>query len=346
MPGTSSGRTAPISIPLPAVIESNNNNNNNNESPVPSPIGSFMSPLSPTFSETYLSVSPCCLGKFDPSQFSPPLFFTHSQLEEKKTDGPWELTTRDLGEGTTGHVCLAKNLHGVESAAKIVKKCHSQPAHEIRNEIRVLSKIDHPHIIKKYHHEENNTHIFLFMEYLSRGDLYSYIEKNGVLPMQTTKKIMLQIVDALFYLHVHKQICHHDVKLENIVIDDNFDAKLIDFGYAIDCSAILHPDRRIRSFNGSPAYSAPEVLFRTPHSKSCDVFSLGVCLYFMLYAKFPFCDDSSTFTSLCKNVKQNAVIFPENECSNTRDLLTRMLVIENRISLVEIRQHPFFREEM
>lgn len=151
------------------------------------------------------------------------------------------------------------------------------------------------------------------------------------------------MVSALANCHKNS-VCHHDVKLENCVINGKFDVKLIDFAYAIEFDK---PNSSpFYKFNGSPAYSAPEILFRRPHTETVDIFGLGTCLYYMICHCFPFCDEeNTTYEELCRNVRAFCLEFPEGVSEEVKDLIRKLLARENRISLKDIKQHPWYRRE-
>ena len=98
---------------------------------------------------------------------------------------------------------------------------------------------------------------------------------------------MRGILEALVELHSErkdkKKIAHRDLKLPNILINDDYQLKLADFGFSKDFE-----DGWMRSFCGTPLTMAPEVLKRDQYNEKCDVWSLGVISYFLLYNKYPF----------------------------------------------------------
>jgi 5'-AMP-activated protein kinase catalytic alpha subunit len=269
--------------------------------------------------------------------------------------GPFRITNKILGEGSTGTVRLA--IHDetqMKYAVKIVKKRYSirnsLNHQEALREIKILQTLCHENIIKIEYIEENDECIFIFSKYLSQGDLYNYIQKNGLFDEPTALFLFKQMVAALEFCH-QQGICHHDFKLENCVIDENFHLRLIDFGYAIEfrnsdsnSSSPAGNNLLIRKYNCSPAYSSPEILFRIPHDASVDIFSLGTCLYYMVCGYFPFCDEErTTLEQLCHNLKVLRLEFPEYLSADIKDLMTKLIAKrENRARWDEIKGHPWF----
>jgi len=289
-----------------------------------------------------------------------------------------------LAVGATGTVRLAINSStGAKAAVKIVDKTVSRKRKEARKEIKILQGINHEHIIALRSVEEDAKNLYLFLEYADQGDLYSYIQRHGSIDESLARNLFVQLVDAVEFCHCKMRIAHHDLKLENIVITSDFRVKLIDFGFAVHLdpsissglsslstnstspstsplssssssvsSSVSSPistspfgKNNIRIFDGSPAYSAPEILLRRPHNESVDIFSLGVCLYYLLCGCFPFCDPSKTnLEELCHNIRIGFVEFPEGLLSvSVRDLLMKMLSRrKKRISLEQIKMHSWF----
>jgi serine/threonine protein kinase len=261
--------------------------------------------------------------------------------------GPYLITNEDIGEGANGKVKLAIHTStGMKAAVKFVSKTASRATlEECLKEVRILQRLQqHKNIVKIQHIEESERGIFIFTDYLEERDLYSYIQRNGVFDEEKARKLFKQMVSSLEYCHVNN-ICHHDFKLENCVINKEMELRLIDFGYAVEFGTQRDNNNTnglIHKYNGSPAYSAPEILFRRPHTESVDLFGLGVSLYHMLTGSFPFCDpERTTYEQLVRNVRNFCLTFPEGVSSDAQDLMKRLLAKENRITIQEIRKHPW-----
>ncbi len=98
-----------------------------------------------------------------------------------------------------------------------------------------------------------------------------------------------------------KNICHRDIKLENILLDENLNIKIIDFGFAI-CSP---PERKINSFCGTPNYMAPEIVLKKEHfAQKIDVWACGILLYILICGKFPFKanDEKELYRKISKTI--------------------------------------------
>ena len=117
--------------------------------------------------------------------------------------------------------------------------------------MKALRGVEHPHIIKLEDVEEDPLNIYIFTEYYENGDLFAYIQKHGPFDEQMGKYLFRQMVDAVDYCHKTLNLCHHDIKLENLVINHKMNLKLIDFGFAVPLE--VSPGKKmIKIYDGSP----------------------------------------------------------------------------------------------
>jgi len=268
--------------------------------------------------------------------------------DENKRVGPFLIEDITIGTGTTGTVKLAQNIcTGSKAAVKVVNKSIAKRKKEARKEIKYLQAIDgHENIIGLKYVEEDSKYIHIFTEYCEQGDLYNYVQTHGKLNEFAARKLFVQMLDAISFCHRKLRLCHHDVKLENFVLTSDFTVKLIDFGFAVEISYLpTFGKKPIEVYDGSPAYSALEVLQKRPHDESSDLFSLGACLYVMLCGCFPFCDpDKSTMGELIENLEKCQLNFPSSTILTpvAQDLLRKLLSKKAaRISLEDIRAHAW-----
>lgn len=159
----------------------------------------------------------------------------------------------------------------------------------INREIGIQKALVHENIAQIYEVVEQDSNIYIFIEFCSRGELFEHINKCGPLSYNRALKYFKQIYSAVCYLHYHS-IAHRDIKTENVLIDERGNAKLIDFGlssyYGTDDSHFL------KTFCGSPSYLSPEMMKKNKYDpKMIDVWCLGITLYAMLRAQLPFYDD-------------------------------------------------------
>ena len=257
-----------------------------------------------------------------------------------------------LGNGSYGKVYKAMNLItenfvAIKSIKK--KKDNSAEGIDIKNEINVLKKLNHPNIVKIFEFYDIKDNYYLITELCKYGDLYNYIK--FIFSEKQLCVLFYQVFSGLIYLH-ENNIIHRDLKLENIMIDsiekDNitcepyFYIKIIDFG-----SAKFYSKQKIENeIIGSSYYMAPEVL-KQKYNEKCDTWSAGVLLYMLLTKKAPF------------NGKNNEIIMEKIEEGNydkkckklleyseeVRDLLNNLLEkdVDKRFSAKQALNHSWFK---
>ena len=149
-------------------------------------------------------------------------------------------------------------------------------------------------------------------------------------------------------MHEKKNIAHRDLKLSNILITDDYKLKLADFGFSKDYQAGYFV-----SFCGTPLAMAPQILKREKYSLKCDVWSLGVLTFIMLYGRppyFPIKSDGSDFQGLVNAVTKRKHKFDPNVSVSTTcmDFINKCLQksAEQCPSTSELQNHPWFRQNM
>uniref|UniRef100_A0A0N4ZC60 Protein kinase domain-containing protein n=1 Tax=Parastrongyloides trichosuri TaxID=131310 RepID=A0A0N4ZC60_PARTI len=246
--------------------------------------------------------------------------------------------TKKLGSGTYGKVSLAYD-HKTERdvAVKLIKKSAIENKADlvrIRREIRIMSALQHPNIIQIYEVFENKDKIILVMEYACGGELYDYVSKNGSLPEHEARRIFRQITSAVLYCHKHK-VAHRDLKLENILLDTDNNAKIADFGL----SNYFDDKRLLTTFCGSPLYASPEIINGTPYKgPEVDCWSLGILLYTLVYGSMPF--DGRDFNRMVRQIKRGAYYEPDTP-STASMLIRNMLRVnpDRRADIDDIASH-------
>ena len=180
-------------------------------------------------------------------------------------------------------------------------------------EIYFLRQIHHEHIVSVIECLENDHYLQLVMEKHGFGmDLFEFIEKSNGVAEPLAAYIFKQILDALKYLHANG-ILHRDIKDENVVIDDRFHAKLIDFGSAARLS-----DQPFSNFCGTFEYCSPEVLKGSPYrGPELEIWAMGITLYVLVMGRMPFAG--------IEEILREEVVFPDDASEPLCHLLSRML---------------------
>ena len=251
---------------------------------------------------------------------------------------------RLLGKGAFGKVNLALHIaSGKLVAIKSFNKKKLLSEHskqKIKTEIDVLKKLKNSNFFTKiYDTFQTETHILIVMEFIC-ADLLGFIRKREKLSEKISKIIFIQIIQGLKYMHKFN-IVHRDIKLDNLLLDLSNTIKICDFGVS---KVLKSPDEIMYDQCGTPAYIAPEVFGNSGYKGfSCDIWSLGVTLYYMLKGEQPF--KGKNLEELKKNIfgqKYNKIEFISEEAG---DLLDKMLKKnpEERITLDEIFNHKWIK---
>ena len=258
--------------------------------------------------------------------------------------GPYVIV-RTLGSGTTGKVKLAVHKETQEEVAiKIIRKSDfaTKPnlQMKIHREISLMKIVSHPHLLRLLDVLESPGHLYIILEYASKGELFDYLVSKRFLKEKTAMKFFRQLIYGLEYLH-SLGICHRDLKPENILLDDQLNIKIADFGFARFAKSNV-----AETSCGSPHYAAPEVIRGQPYDgRAADIWSCGVILFALLAGYLPF-DDPSIRTLLAKVKKGQFEMpaFPPRLC----DLITKMLTLDvsRRITIPGIKAHECFLRDL
>lgn len=212
------------------------------------------------------------------------------------------LGTQAIGEGGQAKVFLCKRtedgeifvLKEIDLRHFLRGKNADKSMEQLHRELDIHRTIDHPNIVRFVEYFETSDHhkIQVVLEYCSEGDVMDYMERKPQkrLDESDAKKIIYQVAKALQYLH-DRELLHRDIKPENILLTSEFDSsgfpkvKLTDFGVSKELKSTI-----ARTYTGSPIYMAPEITedMHTTYSYPADCWSLGVALYVMLFADFPY----------------------------------------------------------
>jgi tRNA A-37 threonylcarbamoyl transferase component Bud32 len=249
-----------------------------------------------------------------------------------------------IGQGSFGKVYHAVSvLTGKDVAIKKFEKAEMSTQDcqdKVLREASILNRLDHPNIARMLEVFENKGNYFFVMEQAKQGDLLQLIKQKGPLTEDLARMIIVQVVHGLQHCH-SRDVLHRDIKLDNIVLSDNFIAKLCDFGI----SRVLRKGDRLFDDSGTQAYTAPEVVEGRGYSGfASDVWSLGIVLFVIAIGKVPFKGADAKETQ--ELILKGEFTFPHNVNLSPalKDLLTRMLTVDPklRITTEQILAHKWF----
>ncbi|XP_008799218.2 probable serine/threonine protein kinase IRE [Phoenix dactylifera] len=288
---------------------------------------------------------------------------------------------KPISRGAFGRVFLAKKrVTGDLFAIKVLKKADmicKNAVESILAERNILISVRNPFVVRFFYSFTCRENLYLVMEYLNGGDLYSLLRNLGCLGEEMAQTYIAEIVLALEYLH-SMNIIHRDLKLDNLLIGQDGHIKLTDFGLSkvglINStddlsgpdlsSAVLSGDheplpatkraqkreqRRKQSAVGTPDYLAPEILLGMPHGPTADWWSVGIILFELLVGIPPF--NAEHPQKIFDNIMNRDIPWPqipEEMSYEAHDLIDKLL-IENPLQRLgatgagEVKSHPFFR---
>ncbi|KAI9987948.1 hypothetical protein PInf_024205 [Phytophthora infestans] len=252
----------------------------------------------------------------------------------------------ELGRGAFGVVEKVEHLKTHRHfAMKIVRFESGSKRHEFEKEMGILRVLHHPNIVRMLETFEVDHQFFIIMELSPGGTLLERVKaRNKEYPEDEVKDIIRNLASVIQYLH-SRNICHRDLKLENILVDtlDNGGhIKLCDFG----ASTLFKSGASMRKVLGSVVYMAPEVL-EGNYKETCDMWSLGVIMYMLLSNKAPF--HGHTEDELVESIFAGEVTYTskvwETVSPEAKALLRKLLhtVPEDRFTAAQVLQHPWIR---
>jgi len=216
-------------------------------------------------------------------------------------------------------------------------------------EINILRLVGgHDNIIQLLDVFESVTYIFLVFELCTNGELFDHLNSVVTISEKRARKIMKQVVEALVHCH-SRGVVHRDIKPENILLDQDFNVKVTDFGFA----KVLQPGERLYEVCGTPGYLAPELLKAgmvekhecSGYGQEVDVWACGVVLYTLLVGFPPFWHRKQLM--MIRQIMEGHYSFASAEWADVsqspKDLISQMLVVDpnTRVNINQCLSHEF-----
>jgi serine/threonine protein kinase len=260
-----------------------------------------------------------------------------------------------LGQGAFGKVVLGYDKKKQSNVAvKVIEKSLVREMNiqaYVEREIELMRKLKHDHVVRLLAVLDTSKAYHLVMELATGGEVFDRIVESKRFDEQTARKYFQQLVSAVHYCHQVHNIVHRDLKAENLLLDGNADLKVCDFGLSRYASAAAGKSDKLVLFTslaGSTDYQAPEVIKEDGYMGfSCDIWSCGVILFFMLCGYLPFADRTEELTRervLAVKYNKDNKYLPDS----VKHLLSHMLTADpaQRYTIMEVIRHPWVMESL
>ncbi|KAJ8452867.1 hypothetical protein Cgig2_014630 [Carnegiea gigantea] len=251
---------------------------------------------------------------------------------------------RLLGQGTFAKVYSARNILTNETVAiKVVCKDKVEEAgmmEQIKREISIMRLVRHPNVVDLKEVMATRGRIYFVMEYVKGGELFAKVAK-GRLSEEVARKYFQQLISAIDYCH-SRGVSHRDLKPENLLLDENENLKVTDFGLSALPEHLRH-DGLLHTRCGTPAYVAPEVIRKKGYDGAkADIWSCGVILYVLISGFLPFQEES--VMKMYQRMFKAEYKFPSWFPYEPSRLVAKLLVVDSRkrLTIQGIMRQPWF----
>jgi NIMA (never in mitosis gene a)-related kinase len=274
---------------------------------------------------------------------------SHFRPREKKKLGHNYTFVRNIGRGSFGEALLVKSHDGQHCVMKLIDitKLDSEQQVEAVNEVKVLSSLKHPYIVR-YHESflENGT-LSIVMDYAESGDLAKRIrrhaQRQNFFAEEQVVRWFTQVALGLKYLHT-RHVLHRDLKPQNIFVTAEDNLRLGDFGIS---KVIGSESLKDSSYIGTPYYFSPEICHEKLYSFASDIWALGCILYELAALRVPF--EAQNIPSLAKKIMRQPVpLLPHSFSREVNHLCHDLLCRDHsqRPTASELIKRPMIQAEM
>ncbi|EGG13923.1 putative protein serine/threonine kinase [Cavenderia fasciculata] len=263
-----------------------------------------------------------------------------SMTVAKQLIGPYAIGEM-LGKG--GFACVFKGLNSLTGDFVAIKrfeksKISKDQLSSVMTELELLQRLNHDNVVKVLGKDENDSYIYLFLEFMENGSLASILDHFGTFPEALISTYIEQVLRGLVYLH-SENIIHRDIKAANILINKIGDAKLADFNVAAELGEMA--DKRY-SVVGTPYWMAPEVIDISGHCTVSDIWSVGCTIIELLTGSPPYFNHNP-MAAMFRIVQDERPPFPKNISAQLASFLTRCFVksVDERADAKELLNHEW-----
>ncbi|CAE6963562.1 PRKX [Symbiodinium natans] len=274
-----------------------------------------------------------------------------SQLKAWTKGRAWAFTDFELkdtvGKGTFSRVRVVKMKSSQERTPMVLKILRKadvirlKQVEHVKAEKQIMSMVEHPFIVNLLGAFQDERRLFMLLEYVNGGELFSYLRREGRLPNDHVRFYSGEILLAFGYLH-SLHVVYRDLKPENALLDFEGHIKLTDFGFA------KVVEERTWTLCGTPEYLAPEMIQSKGHGKGVDWWALGVLLYEMLAGYPPFYDENPY--GIYQKVLKGHVDFPRHFDVKAKDLIQRLLQQDRtkrlgclKAGVEDVKKHKWYK---
>lgn len=235
----------------------------------------------------------------------------------------------------------ARHCSGTDVAIKFISKSKitdKSMSERVENEINIHSQLKHHCIVDVIECFEDEKFVCIVLELCVNGNMYRYLKSHGRLEEPCAAKYCFQLLEAVQYLQSVHGVIHRDLKLSNILLDEQYNIKLCDFGLA---TRLGHPDEEHFTICGTPNYIAPEVASQQAHGFPVDLWSLGCLLFAMLTGEPPFEQQGGVQETL-QRIVEGKYAMPDHISQEAQDFLRSLLDLVRVIIVLNPSIFPVF----
>ena len=249
-----------------------------------------------------------------------------------------------LGEGAFSEVIRVRSRfdNKIYALKKIdISKLSRSDCQNLKTEIKLHKTLNHPYIIKFHDALQIKNMVYFLLEYANNGCLFFYINPRYGMGEKIALRMFYQICKGIEYLH-SQNLIHRDIKPENILLDENFDVKICDFGW----SCIVEDGDVRSSICGTFEYMSPEIVYSGKHSKKVDIWCLGILLYEMLHGAPPYV--ASSMEDIKNELGGKNIVINSNLSEDCKNFLKFILRMDEdvRPDIKQVLKHPAFLKNL